>query len=69
MSTHEIHMDMPEKTVLNKDVVFDIYSDGSKLGSLKVSKGSLEWAPANFVNGFHMQWEQFDQIMQSEGTH
>lgn len=67
MSTHDIFMAMPEKVVLNKDVVFDVYSDKSKLGTLKISKGSLEWAPANFIKGFHMEWEQFDGMMREYG--
>ena len=67
MSTHDIYMAMPEKTVLNKDVVFDVYSDNSKLGTLKISKGSVEWAPANFVRGFHLEWEHFDDLMREHG--
>jgi hypothetical protein len=42
MSTHDIQMAMPEKVVLNKDVVFDVYSNNNKLGTLKISKGSVE---------------------------
>ena len=68
MSTHEIQMAMPEKTVLNKDVVFDVYSDYNKLGTLKISKGSVEWAPANFTRGFHLLWEQFDKMMRANGN-
>lgn len=68
MSTHEIQMAMPEKTVLNKDVVFDVYSDHNKLGTLKISKGSVEWAPANFARGFHLAWEQFDRMMRARGN-
>jgi len=68
MSTHDIFMDMPEKVVLNKDVVFDVYSDKSKLGTLKVSKGTVEWAPSNFAHGFHLVWEQFDKMMREYGS-
>ena len=68
MSTHDIHMTMPEKVVLNKDVVFDVHSDKTKLGTLKISKGSVEWAPANFVRGFHLIWEQFDKVMRGHGS-
>ena len=68
MSTHDIFMAMPEKVVLNKDVVFDVYSDKSKLGTLKVSKGTVEWAPSNFVHGFHLVWEHFDKLMREYGS-
>jgi hypothetical protein len=69
MSAHDIFMAMPEKVVLNKDVVFDVYSDNNKLGTLKVSKGSIEWAPASFNRGFHLFWEQFDHLMREHGFH
>ena len=69
MSTHDIQMVMPEKVVLNKDVVFDVYSDSNKLGTLKISKGSVEWAPASFSRGFHLLWEQFDHLMREHGSH
>ena len=40
---------------------------GAILGTLKVSKGSVEWGPKNFTYGFHLDWEKFDQLMQKEG--
>lgn len=67
MSTHDIFITIPEKVVLNKDVEFDVYSDKIKLGTLRISKGSVEWAPANFAKGFHLVWEQFDKIMREYG--
>ena len=68
MSAHDIYVAIPEKSVLNKDVVFDVYSDKNKLGTLKISKGSVEWAPSNFANGFHLVWEQFDRMMRELGS-
>ncbi|MEW6614803.1 MAG: hypothetical protein AB1401_04995 [Thermodesulfobacteriota bacterium] len=67
MPTHEIYMNMPTKIVLNKDTDFEIYSDGNKLGTLKISKGTIEWAPANYTYGFHLSWKEFDEIMQKHG--
>ncbi len=68
MSIHDIQMSIPEKMVMNKDAVFDVYSDRNKLGSLRISKGTVEWAPANFAHGFHLQWEQFDRLMREFGS-
>lgn len=67
MPTHEIYMTMPTKIVLNKDTEFEVYSDGGALGTLKVSKGTVEWRPKGFTYGFHLDWEKFDQVMQNEG--
>lgn len=48
MPTHEIRVTMPSTTqVINADVVFTVTSDGVRLGELEVSKGSLDWRPAN----------------------
>ncbi len=68
MSEHEIYMTVPTKVVLNKDTNFDIYSDGASLGTLKVSKGSIEWRPKNHTYGFHLPWERFDELMRENGS-
>ena len=68
MPKHELHLTIPPKTVLNKDAECDVYSDNEMLGTLKISKGSLEWRPKNHQNGFHLTWEEFSQIMQKEGS-
>ena len=46
----------------------DIKSDGSKLGSLLISKGNIEWVPANnSVKKRRLSWEKFAQLMETEG--
>ena len=57
MPEHEIYMTMPSKIVLNKDTEFEIWSDGNKLGILKVSKGTIECVPVNLTYGYHLTWE------------
>lgn len=67
MPKHEINMTMPSKIVLNKDIEFEIYSDGLKIGTLKISKGSLEWLPSNHQYGYHCNWEKFNELMVENG--
>lgn len=68
LATHDVSFEIPQKFVLAKDVVFDIKSDGSKLGSLLISKGNIEWVPANnSVKKRRLSWEKFAQLMESEG--
>lgn len=67
MPEHEIYMSMPTKIILNKDTNFDVYSDGNKLGTLKISRGSIEWRSTNLTYGYQLSWEQFDQIMKEKG--
>ena len=68
MATHEVSFELPQKLVLAKDVVFTIKSDGSKLGTLLISKGNIEWVPASHsVKKRRLTWEKFAELMESEG--
>ena len=67
MATHDIKMTIPAKTVYNKDAEVDVQSNGDMLGTLRISKGTIEWRPKNYTYGFHMNWEKFDRIMREEG--
>lgn len=68
MPTHEINMTIPSKLVLNKDAEFEVFSDGRRLGALKISKGTLEWLPSNHQYGYHLSWENFDLIVRENGS-
>ena len=67
MAEHDIYFEIPSGTLKNKDAIFEIYSDNEKLGNLKVSKGSIEWVPANHTNGYHLAWETFGELMEKNG--
>jgi hypothetical protein len=47
LPTHDISFDIHQKFVLSGDVVFEVKSDGKKLGPLLISKGNIEWVPTN----------------------
>ena len=40
-----------------------VRGDGEKLGELRVSKGTLDWAPMSAKIPVRMTWEQFDRFM------
>lgn len=68
MPAHQISFKLPAKQILNKDVEFDIKSDGAKLGTLLVSQGNIEWVPANnSVKKKRLSWEKFALLMESRG--
>ncbi len=67
MPKHELLLEMPPKAIFHKDAKVIVYSDGKKLGELRISKGSIEWKPANKQNGIHLSWERFDALMQEMG--
>ena len=48
MPRHDVDMSIPtSKVVLHADVVFEVRSDGEKLGELRVSQGGVDWRPGN----------------------
>ena len=51
------------KAVLHNDITFDIYSGGDKLGSVRISKGSIDWAPARRRSFKRISWERFATTM------
>jgi len=63
MAIHKIEMSQPAKQVLHTDVTFDIYSDGEKLGTMRISKGTLDWTPKNKQRPKKIRWERFAAIM------
>lgn len=68
MPTHDVSFEIPAKFALAKDVVFDIKSDGAKLGSILISKGNIEWKPAKAVTTkYRMSWEKFAAVMEANG--
>jgi hypothetical protein len=68
MPQHEVYFSLPTRSIMNADAEFEIISDGNKLGSLRISRGSLEWQPANSPLRLQMGWEKFNEIMREHGT-
>ena len=69
MPIHDVEMSIPTtKVVLHADVVFEVRSDGEKLGELRISKGTIDWAPANTRTPVQLTWEQFDRLMRERRT-
>jgi len=68
MPTHDVTIEIPKKSIQATDIKFTVKSDGGMLGSLLVSKGNIEWIPANnSVRKRRLTWERFAQMMESEG--
>ncbi len=42
---HDVKFSIQKRTLGSADVEFDVNKDGSKLGTLKISKGSVVWFP------------------------
>lgn len=45
------------------DLVIEVYSDSDKLGELRISRGSIDWAPRGFKKPYQFGWEEFDAMV------
>ncbi|MEG0861824.1 MAG: hypothetical protein RSG79_19690 [Pseudomonas sp.] len=65
---HEVSVNLHQNIVLSKDIEVEVKADGSKLGTILISKGNIEWVPSrNSVNKHRLTWKQFATLMESEG--
>ena len=63
MPTHQINLKIPKAIeVVNKDIEVVVYEDDKRLGTLRISKGSIDWTPAK-GQARHMRWSAFAELM------
>ncbi len=69
MATHDVSMKIAHALEIgNVDIELAVVVDGKRLGRLKVSKGGLDWLPANkAVNSKSLTWESFAALMVESG--
>jgi hypothetical protein len=68
MSTHRITVHPSHPLVVESaDLVIEVYSDEVKLGELRVSRGSIDWAPRSHAHPRRLEWERFDELMREHG--
>ena len=68
MPRHDIAMHLPPQGIKNLDVEIAVRSDDDLLGTLKISKGSIDWLPAkNTKYLYNLPWERFAALMEIEG--
>lgn len=68
MPIHNIRLKLNTSMVKSKDIELEVKSDGAKLGTILVSRGNIEWLPANnSVNKYRLSWEKFAEVMVENG--
>ena len=65
MPKHNVYFNLPARELGNSDIIIEVFSDDEKFGTVTISKGSLEWYPANAKNPYKMEWEFFDKVIKS----
>ncbi len=68
MAAHDVQFSVPPRCLGKADVEFSVKRDGSTLGTLKVSKGSIVWFPSSTTYWHKVGWSKFDQLMQEGAT-
>jgi hypothetical protein len=67
---------VPETSLGNADIVFECTENSGRLGSFQISKGSIEFIPANAkasgqskkVTGYKVDWKTLAKWMAAHGT-
>jgi len=68
MAKHSLSLTAEEMEVTSKDVEIRVHA-GNKgiLGTLKVSKGSIDWRDGNDQMSHVLSWEAFRQLAKEHG--
>lgn len=69
MAAHHLLLHAPSHEIYNTDVRIEVWSDDEKLGELRVSRGTIDWAPRRHQTPFSLTWEKFDEVMRHYGAH
>ncbi|HWX53906.1 MAG TPA: hypothetical protein VN176_04870 [Verrucomicrobiae bacterium] len=65
MAEHSVTLRIPNNVdVVNRDIEFRVTQDGNFFGTLKISKGSLDWKPGKNQKDrpFRVYWHEFDDF-------
>jgi hypothetical protein len=65
LAKHTIDFDIPTQVLRNVDMVCKPQSDGLLLGTLRLSKGTVDWIPSGHtVNTKTWTWERFARLLE-----
>ena len=65
---HDVTFTIPERELGRADIEVKV-KKGKKMGTLKISKGSLVWVPKKAQYGFKVRWSELDSLMRQNGKH
>jgi hypothetical protein len=61
---HHIEISLPTKPLKNVDATITAWSDGEKLGELRVSQGTVDWKAARSRTVKSFSWERLAEILE-----
>jgi len=65
---HDIKFRIPECDLHGVDAEFEVFENDEKIGTLHVSKGSIDWRPKGPSSWHCMDWVKFGDLMKQHGT-
>jgi hypothetical protein len=65
MARHNVFFELPQRELGKVDAKFSIYQNEDRLGEITISKGAIEYYPANKQKPIKLSWGQFDRLMKS----
>ncbi len=63
MAKHNVYLNLPTREIGKVDALLYIYSDDELLGTIKVSKGGLDYSPSKKKGPIKISWAKFDQLL------
>ena len=63
MARHRITVTLPRAEIMNKDAVIRVRGNNSIIGTLTISRGSIEWYSNHWKKPTRMRWNRFDDLM------
>ena len=66
MAQHRLMLNAGRLELTSKDIEIVVFSGTRRLGTLKVSKGSLDWRDSYDQKSHVIRWERFAEIAKNE---
>jgi hypothetical protein len=64
LMAHKVKVTMIVPAISKVDTIYEIYAGGNKLGTLKISKGGINYLPANYkTNSIRKNWTQLHELL------
>lgn len=63
MANHKVTFELPRREMGKVDADFFIHKDGSILGQIRISRGGLDYYPANRKKPIKISWTQLDKLI------
>jgi hypothetical protein len=68
VAVHETRLEIRHGiTVVNTDVEIEVRADGRRLGTLKISRGSIDWITSPKQIPRRLSWERFAELAEEYG--